>query len=138
MARKNPWRGTAGYWIAPDGQYRNVTDHFKEVMGDLKFFGFTEAEARTWDQKDRDRVLAEATQRGFVRVRGHTEYTTFDLWKMKESLLNHIKAFVDQFAFHPYEEVLIRELSTGKEWGKDKDMRKLKYLTVERFNEDKA
>jgi len=138
MARKNPWRGTDGYWISSDGTFVQVLDHFKEVRGDPKAFGFTEAEARAWDIKDRDRVLTEATRHGFVRVRGHREYTTFDLWKISNRIVSHLKAFVDKVPdlFYPDEEVLIRELSSGKDW--KRDMRKLKYLTVERFNEDKA
>lgn len=137
MARRNPWHGVEGFWISPDGSFREVRDHFDEAKGDPGAFGFTEAEARTWEfRRDREKVLVSIMRKGYIRVRGHKNYTTFELWKMTESLLSHMKRFVDKFAFWPEEEVSIHELSSHKAW--TRDMRKLKFLSVDRFNEDKA
>lgn len=133
---RNPWYGTEGFWISADGTFREVRDHFNEVKGDPKAFGFTEAEAATWDiRRNRENVLIAAMRKGFIRVRGHKDYTTFELWKVADRDVSHMKRFVDKFAFYPEEDVSIHELSSHKAW--NGDMRKLKYLSADRFNEDK-
>lgn len=137
MARKNPWLGVEGYFITPDGQYWEVMEHFTEVKGDPGAFGFTAEMAAKWDRvKDRERVLIAVLKNGFVRVRGHRTYTTFELWKLTRTLLGHMKRITDKVAFYPEEDVLIQEVSTHKHW--EGTMREMKGLTADRFNEDKV
>jgi len=137
MAHKNPWHGTEGFWIAKNGTFREVSEHFTEVRGDPGAFGFTAEQAAKWNPlMDREKVLTAVMKKGFIRVRGHKNYTTFELWKVTDALLSHMKRLDDKVAFYPEEDVRIQELSTHKYW--KGTMRELKYLTADRFREGQA
>jgi len=135
-SERNPWHGTEGFWISPEGNFREVMEHFSEVRGDPGAFGFSAERAAKWDRtKDREKVLIAVMKKGFVRVRGHKTYTTFETWKLTNVLLGHMKRLDDKVAFYPDEDVRIHELSTHKHW--TGTIRELKFLSADRFREAK-
>ena len=134
MTKKNPWLGIEGYWISPEGNFREVVEHFREIKDDPGAFRFSAERVSKWThEKDREKALIAAMKKGFIRVRGHRQYTTFELWKMTDSAMSHMKRLDDKVAFFEEEEVRIHELSTHKHW--NGTMRELKYLSVDRFRE---
>lgn len=67
-----------GWWISPKGKVYEIHEHFSFVQEKPKLFGFTEREAETWDDDDRDDVLRKVVSRGWIRVRNLT-YETWEL-----------------------------------------------------------
>lgn len=136
-SKRNPWHGTEGFWLSPEGNFREVMEHFNEVKDDPGAFGISPERAAKWNRvKDREKALIAVMKKGFIRVRGHRDYTTFELWKLTDAAVNHMKRFVNKFAFYPEEAVTIHEISTHQAW--NSDMRKLKYLSADTFHEVKT
>jgi len=120
MAKKrskpNPWRGFEGYFIMPDGNSVEVSDHFDAIKEHPTFYGFTDAEVARYPRAQREALLQESLRRGVIRVRGHYEYATFEFYKMDPVVMRLIKTFISRRAFHQDEKISLHEISTHKAW----------------------
>lgn len=100
---------TAGHWIAPDGRLFEVVEHFEEVSARPRLFGFRPGEAAAWTRADRDRVLLQAVARGWIRVRGHRDHTTFDTHELTGDAIFRIKDFLQRTRAWENERVMVYE-----------------------------
>jgi len=108
------YRGTEGFFITPDGKFQEVTEHFSEVREDPTRFGFSEAEAASWTrEEDRARVLREVVRRGWIRVRGHRGFTTFDVPELSQDSLWKLKEFLQQANAFGEDPIRVHEVATG-------------------------
>jgi len=105
---------TEGYWISPEGKIIEIREHFSYVRDHPKAFGFTAGEAKTWTTDDRERVIRAAVQRGWIRVRGHKRYMTFEPAELTQDAIFSITELLRKQRIHPDERVRVHELSRGR------------------------
>lgn len=108
-----------GYWISPDGDIVEVVDHFTQVQEAPEAFGFKAEEAPKWRREDRERVLRQAISRGWIRVRGHRDHTTFELSELNEPAAFAIKDFLRRDGAWENERVEVHELAKKRQWAEE-------------------
>lgn len=105
-----------GYWIGPDGRVYEVIEHFTAVQEKPLLFGFRKAEVAGWTRADREPVLLRAFRRGWIRVRGHGNYTTFDVDTLNEDAIFRIKDFLEKTNAWDNEAVKVVEHRYGRQY----------------------
>lgn len=113
-ARRNPWRGTEGFWLLPDGQARQVVDHFEDLRTEPLYAEY--GVKQSWKPDDREKALRYAMRKGLIRVRGHRNYTVIEFDRMSDHVAELIVGFVRRFAFHEDDDFHLHELATGRSW----------------------
>lgn len=104
----------AGYWISPEGVAQEVIEHFSEVKKNPKKYGLTKKDVQGTTEKDRERVLTQVMQVGFIRVRGHKTYTTFEMWRFNEWALQLIRMFLEKMHFWDADTITVSDLESKK------------------------
>jgi len=107
----NQW---AGFWIFPDGKVREIVDHFIDVQSLPRLYGVDPEQAMKWKPTDRERVLRMLMKRGFIRIRGHERYTTFEFQTLDNITARYIVNFIKKSAFWPSDRVALHELATKR------------------------
>lgn len=107
---------TEGYWISPEGELIEVRDHFEEVRSRPQKFGFKKSEELKWKREDRERVLRDAILRDWIRVRGHGNYTTFEIPEFNQDTSFRMKDFLEKTGAWENEVVEVHELKAHKHW----------------------
>lgn len=110
-------RGTEGYWLTPDGKAIEVMEHFQYVQAYPRKFGFTAGQAKGWTRDDRERVLREAIRRGWIRVRAHRNYITFEVHELTNDALWNITEFLKKTG--AWQTVRVQELARGRGFEQD-------------------
>jgi len=103
-----------GYWVSPygeivgfdvEGKTSKTNTHVKYVIAHAKKFGFTQERLRLFyertresfgdEGKARDKILFEALQRGWIRIRGRDRGGNFSIqvWDLTEQTKKHIIKF---------------------------------------------
>jgi hypothetical protein len=90
---------TEGYWITPDGESISIIEHVSYMRVHPEKFGFTKKQVSVWDDlvripDMRETILLKAVGKGWIRVRGHRTFITFDvevldddaIWRITEHL----------------------------------------------------
>lgn len=104
----------SGWWISPGGESLEIIDHFETVRAEPDRFGFRGSEAARWTRADRSRVLRKAIHRGWIRVRGHGDYTTFEVRGLDPGTVSRIARHLRAVAAWETEIVEIHELGLPK------------------------
>jgi hypothetical protein len=110
---------TKGYWISPGGDVLEVPEHFEAVREAPAAFGFTEEEAQEWKRADRESVLRKVIARGWIRVRGHRNHTTFEIQELDQNSAFSIRSFLVESGAWPQETVEVHELGPGRQLRED-------------------
>lgn len=105
-----------GWWIRPDGKWKNIPDHFEFIRAHPKDFGFKAKEAAAWTLADRTGVIETATQRGWIRVRGTRPNLSFEFWLLDGDTIANIKDFLTGEKIALDEKIMFEENSTSKNW----------------------
>lgn len=105
-----------GFWIRPDGKWKNIPDHYEFIRAHPKDFGFKVKEAAAWTLADRTGVIETATARGWIRVRGTRPNLSFEFWLLDGDTIANIKDFLTGEKIALDEKIMFEENSTGKNW----------------------
>lgn len=103
-----------GFWIRPDGKQYEIPDHYNFLQENLKLFGFTKKESKSWTLADRVPIIEEATKKGWIRVRGKSPNMSMEFWKWDGNTISNMKEFLIGQQIDPNEKILFEENSTGK------------------------
>lgn len=106
--------GLEGYWISPEGMSIEVMNHFSEVRSKPHLFGFTKRQASKWRLEDRERVLRQVIGRGWIRVRGHRQFTTFEVDELSGDAVFRIKEHLQRTSAFPHDPIRISEIRHGR------------------------
>lgn len=107
---------TEGYWISPGGDIAEVDDHFRAIEDAPEAFGFRPSDAVRWKRSDRDRILREAILRGWIRVRGHRDHTTFEMKELSQDSSFAVKSFLEATSAWPQESIEVHEIGPRRAW----------------------
>lgn len=110
--RTKTLRGTEGFWITPDGKAIEVMEHFQYVQAHPRPFGFTAAQAKGWTRDDRERIVRAAITRGWIRMRAHRNYITFEVHELNQDALWSITEFLKKSG--AWQTVRVHELGRGR------------------------
>lgn len=110
---------TSGFWISPDGKETEIIEHFAEVREYPTRFGFTQKEADTWTRDDRQSVLLYLIGRGWIRVRGHRRYITFDVNELDPDSIFRVKEHLERHGAWDSDAIKIVEHKHGKTWDEE-------------------
>jgi len=118
-----------GWWISPQGEPIQISDHFRYILENPEKFGFSKEELAhvAWEMKgdNREKYMGLAFQRGWIRVREQKGFTIFQFWEKTDSVIGRIKNLLSTFNLSPQDQLAITE---------NCKMEKYK-TTVERFLE---
>lgn len=106
--------GVEGHWISPEGKSIAVIEHFDEVRSKPRQFGFTEKQAAKWTREDRELVLRQVIGRGWIRVRGHRGFTTFEVDELTGDTIFRIKEHLQRTQAWPQEQIRVGEIRHGR------------------------
>lgn len=109
---------TEGYFVAPDGALLAVREHIVAVVDDPEAFGLSRRDrdveaAKRGDADARERVLTNVMRRGFVRIRGHRRFVTFEGYDLDAAAQRRIVSALRELGVHPEEAIVVSDLATG-------------------------
>lgn len=112
---------TQGYFLTPDGRLVEVREHVVAVVDDPQAFGLSARDwdvvaARRGDPSAREAVLVKVVRHGFVRIRGHRRYLTFEGYDLDARTQQRIAAALRQLGVHPEETIVVSDLATGRSY----------------------
>jgi len=112
---------TVGFWISPDGDIETAVEHLAEVESRPEKYGLTEREISRigvigpkalaeW----REKILTKVMKKGWLRVRGHRDYTTFEGWGFDDWFLGRVRVFLKKRNYWETDNIAISDLSRQK------------------------
>ncbi|OHB76276.1 MAG: hypothetical protein A2Z34_05705 [Planctomycetes bacterium RBG_16_59_8] len=99
-----------GWWISPSGEIVEIFEHYMFVQERPELFGFPRADTLKWKSTDRDKILAKAIGRGWIRVRNE-EYET---WELTPKAVSRIAKHLRITGADPGDPIRISELKFGR------------------------
>lgn len=126
---------SGGFWVSPNGDVRptlNGLYHINDVIYNPEQFGFTREEIESeYDQHGetigqeghaRDNIMTTVLKRGWIRIRARQNFYSVQVWEFNANTYNNIEKFVTvaiedgikgEYS-HPYDEMKVNSLKTGK------------------------
>lgn len=98
-----------GWWIRDDSTQYEIPDHYTFILENPKLFGFSAKEAKGWTLADRNRVIKNATQKGWIRVRGRSPHLSMEFWRPDSTTLANIKDFLIAHGVDPDQKIMFEE-----------------------------
>ena len=107
-------RGTyySGWWISPECKIIYVDDHFGYLLEHPDMFGIKKPDVPFSPKgPDREVWLRKVMADGWVRVREHKGYTTYEFWEMNNNTFHNIKQHLKALGLSSTDPILLSELN---------------------------
>ena len=103
-----------GFWIFPDGEEEQIRDHYNAVRANPEKYGLLKSDMITGDSVNnaREKILPLVMQKGYIRVRGHGDYTLMAYWCMNSNISLNIRKFLARHQYRDNDRILLSDLST--------------------------
>jgi hypothetical protein len=116
-----------GWWISPQDEVHEISDHFKNLLENPELFGFAKDELAEvpWEPKgeNRERYMAIAFQAGWIRIREQKEFTIIQYWEKTGSVIDRLKKYFPEFGLDLRSQLAVSEVSSRNKYN----------ITVEEF-----
>lgn len=126
---------SGGFWTTPTGVVQTTMNglyHISDVIHSPEAFGFTREEIDSeYDKygetigqegKARDNIMTAVLKRGWIRIRARQNFFSVQVWDFNPMTYNNLETFVTiaiedgikgEYG-HPYDEMKVNSLKTGK------------------------
>lgn len=105
-----------GYWIAPNGDVYEVTEHTLFIARHPELFGFDPDDERIkYYESYRDELVIDALRRGWIRVRlVRKGYDMVNFWRLNSRVIDNLLSFYESMPIAYWETpVVFTEVFTG-------------------------
>ncbi|MFH1226811.1 MAG: hypothetical protein V1701_02770 [Planctomycetota bacterium] len=105
-----------GFWISPKFKITKVVDHLMAVgdkpgMFEISVDAFADMVRRGFP---REAILINVLKNGWVRVRGHGQYMTFEGWGRNDDIISAALIFAKYYKMWDNDVVIINNLKSGR------------------------
>ena len=108
-----------GFWISPDGEVEEITEHLSTVRQDPERFGLSLGELESllfdniglpFEPSARVAVILRVVDNGWIRVRGYgNQYIAFTVDELSEDTISKITDFLTEVGAWEIEKVRVVE-----------------------------
>lgn len=105
-----------GFWISPAFKITEILDHLMDVADHPIRYGISLKKWNAMSAKgySREAILIEVLKNGWVRVRGHGDYTTFEGWGKNDDIISTALVFAKHQQLWNNEVIVINNLKSGR------------------------
>ena len=95
-------------WINPKGRIIEVSDHFNAIKETPRLYNMAVV------PEDRDQALKQAMRNGFIRVRQHPGYITFEFYGYTMDVMIRIMKYIVKEKMWDSDRIMISDIKSGR------------------------
>jgi hypothetical protein len=107
-----------GWWISPTGEIIPIINHYHYIKANPERFGFTQENLKTTPlttrKEDRRHFIIEALMKGWILVKEHKGYKTYEFWRRYDWIMERINKFLIFMKVYPNDSIILSEFFCNK------------------------